>query len=142
MDDRYVPPLVAVLGGGQLAHVGLAGIPLGLGFRFLDPTTRGARAVARHADRRRARRRARAAQTVENTTVVPYEWKASRPTARACSRPRVTRSTRRPTRSRSRRTAGREDDVRELDIPVAAFAAIDELEHLRRTRRRCGLPRC
>ena len=31
--------LVAVLGGGQLGRMlGLAGIPLGLGFRFLDPS--------------------------------------------------------------------------------------------------------
>ena len=41
MTERYTAPLVAVLGGGQLGRMlGLAGVPLGLGFRFLDPVDR------------------------------------------------------------------------------------------------------
>ena len=48
-DDAGAPgsgPLVAVLGGGQLGRMlGLAGIPLGLRFRFLDPVA-GAPAAA------------------------------------------------------------------------------------------------
>ncbi len=36
---EHAPPLVAVLGGGQLGRMlGLAGIPLGARFRFLDPS--------------------------------------------------------------------------------------------------------
>ncbi len=35
----FTPPVVAVLGGGQLGRMlGLAGVPLGLDFRFLDPS--------------------------------------------------------------------------------------------------------
>ena len=69
------PPLVAVLGGGQLGRMlGLAGLPLGLRFRFLDPTPEApARAVGplvvgalgdEHA----------IAETVRDATVVTFEW--------------------------------------------------------------------
>jgi len=69
------PPLVAVLGGGQLGRMlGLAGLPLGLRFRFLDPTREApARAVGplvvgalddEHA----------LGETVRDATVVTFEW--------------------------------------------------------------------
>ncbi len=51
---------VAVLGGGQLGlMLGLAGIPLGCSFTFLDPVERSACARGRRAGRRHARRRER-----------------------------------------------------------------------------------
>ena len=56
----YRPPVVAVLGGGQLGRMlGLAGVPLGLGFRFLDPSAAAPAQSVGDAGRRRARRRAR-----------------------------------------------------------------------------------
>src|SRR6266567_6796381 len=70
-----VAPLVAVLGGGQLGRMlALAGIPLGLRFRFLDPSPdapAGALAplvVGALGDE------AALAQTAEGATVVTYEW--------------------------------------------------------------------
>ncbi len=39
MPDRAANPMIAVLGGGQLGRMlGLAGVPLGVTFRFLDPS--------------------------------------------------------------------------------------------------------
>lgn len=66
---------IAVLGGGQLGRMmGLAGIPLGIEFRFLDPVA-GAPAAAvgplvvGALDDERA-----IAQVVSGATVVTYEW--------------------------------------------------------------------
>jgi 5-(carboxyamino)imidazole ribonucleotide synthase len=72
---RGEPTTVAVLGGGQLGRMlGLAGIPLGLGFRFLDPSA-GAPAVAvgrlvvGALDDPRALR-----EVADGAAVVTYEW--------------------------------------------------------------------
>src|SRR5882672_9034990 len=67
--------LVAVLGGGQLGRMlGLAGIPLGLRFRFLDPVPGapagavGGLVVGALGDERSL------AAVAEGATVVTYEW--------------------------------------------------------------------
>ena len=68
-------PLVAVLGGGQLGRMlALAGIPLGIGFRFLDPSpdaTAGALGllvVGALGDETAL------AHVTEGAAVVTYEW--------------------------------------------------------------------
>jgi 5-(carboxyamino)imidazole ribonucleotide synthase len=68
-------PLVAVLGGGQLGRMlALAGIPLGLRFRFLDPSpdatagTLGLLVVGALGDETGL------SQVSEGATVVTYEW--------------------------------------------------------------------
>jgi 5-(carboxyamino)imidazole ribonucleotide synthase len=68
-------PLVAVLGGGQLGRMlALAGIPLGLGFRFLDPSPNatagalGLLVVGSLGDETAL------AHVIEGTDVVTYEW--------------------------------------------------------------------
>ena len=63
MADRLVSELVAVLGGGQLGRMlGLAGIPLGVRFRFLDPSRGAPAAAVGDLVVGRARRRGRAAE--------------------------------------------------------------------------------
>jgi 5-(carboxyamino)imidazole ribonucleotide synthase len=72
--DRTAP-VVAVLGGGQLGRMlALAGIPRGLGFRFLDPSpdapagALGPLVVGALGDE------AALAQVTEGAAVVTYEW--------------------------------------------------------------------
>lgn len=71
----YAGPTIAVLGGGQLGRMlGLAGIPLGCRFRFLDPSpdapagSTGALVEGGLDDLRAA------GALVEGATVVTYEW--------------------------------------------------------------------
>ena len=119
--ERYAPPLVAVLGGGQLGRMlGLAGIPLGLGFRFLDPSPAAPAQSVGDAGRRRARRRARAAARPSRARrSSPTSGKACPPTRRGCSRRTATPSTRRRARSRSSQDRLVEKTTfRELGIPV------------------------
>ena len=128
--DRYTPPLVAVLGGGQLGRMlGLAGIPLGLGFRFLDPSSAapaqslGLLVVGALDDD------VSLLKTVEaRGRSSPTSGRASPPTRRACSRPAGTPSTRRRGRSRSPRTGwSRRRRSARSGIPVAEFANVETL---------------
>jgi 5-(carboxyamino)imidazole ribonucleotide synthase len=134
MDDRYSPPIVAVLGGGQLGRMlGLAGIPLGLGFRFLDPTTAapaqslGALVVGALDDEQSL------LKTVENATVVTYEWEGVPAGAARMLEGRghaVHPSTDALEVSQDR--LSEKTTFRELSIPVPEFAAVDDLEDLRK----------
>jgi len=70
-----VGDVVAVLGGGQLGRMlALAGVPLGLGFRFLDPTAEapagalGPLVVGELGDTEAA------ARVADGAAVVTYEW--------------------------------------------------------------------
>jgi 5-(carboxyamino)imidazole ribonucleotide synthase len=74
-DDPGREPLVAVLGGGQLGRMlGLAGIPLGLRFRFLDPvdgapaSAVGGLVVGALGDE------ASLTEVADGAAVVTYEW--------------------------------------------------------------------
>lgn len=68
-------PLVAVLGGGQLGRMlALAGIPLGLDFRFLDPSAEAAAGAVGGLVVGALGDEAALAQVSDGATVVTYEW--------------------------------------------------------------------
>jgi 5-(carboxyamino)imidazole ribonucleotide synthase len=68
-------PTVAVLGGGQLGRMlGLAGVPLGLGFRFLDPSPDAPAAAVGHLVTGALGDEQALAETALGADVVTYEW--------------------------------------------------------------------
>ena len=74
-DGRNAQELVAVLGGGQLGRMlGLAGIPLGLRFRFLDPTAGAPAAAVGELVVGALGDEAALAAVARDATVVTYEW--------------------------------------------------------------------
>ena len=137
-----------MLGGGQLGRMlGLAGIPLGLGFRFLDPSPAAPGAVASATlvvgalDDEAA-----LLETVEGADVVTYEWEGVPADA---ARMLEARGPHRRTRRRGALEvvagpAGREDDVPRARHPgVAEFARGRRPRRPpRRGRRRSGSRRC
>jgi 5-(carboxyamino)imidazole ribonucleotide synthase len=136
------PPLVAVLGGGQLGWMlGLAGIPLGVSFRFLDPSPAapaqavGALVVGALDDERAV------AETVEGAAVVTYEWEG---VPAATTRPLVARGLRVDPSSDalevSQDRLAEKATFRELGIEVPEFAAVDSLDDLRAAVKTVGLP--
>jgi len=136
-----VAPLVAVLGGGQLGRMlALAGIPLGLRFRFLDPSPdapAGALAplvVGALGDE------AALAQTAEGATVVTYEWEgvpASGARAVAARRPVLPP----PAALDVAQDRLHEKELcRRLGIATPAFAAVDDRADLERAVKELGLP--
>ncbi len=141
--DRYTPPLVAVLGGGQLGRMlGLAGIPLGLGFRFLDPSSAapaqslGLLVVGALDDEPSL------LKTVEHAVVVTYEWEGVPADAARLIETHghtVHPSTRALEISQDR--LAEKSAFRALGIPVAEFANVERLEDLRRRGRHDRPPR-
>ncbi len=140
--DRYTPPLVAVLGGGQLGRMlGLAGVPLGLGFRFLDPSSAapaqsvGLLVVGALGDD------VSLLKTAEHADVVTYEWEGVPADAARLLEGRghtVHPSTRALEISQDRlveKTA-----FRALGIPVAEFANVESFDDLRAAVDTVGLP--
>jgi len=140
--DRYVSPLVAVLGGGQLGRMlGLAGVPLGLGFRFLDPTTAapaqsvGMLIVGALDDELSL------LKTVESSEVVTYEWEGvPAPAARMLE---ARGHTVHPSIEALAVSQDRLDEktlFRDLGIPVAEFANVERFEDLKAAVAEIGLP--
>jgi 5-(carboxyamino)imidazole ribonucleotide synthase len=142
MDDRYTPPLVAVLGGGQLGRMlGLAGIPLGLGFRFLDPTTTapaqslGTLVVGALDDEQSL------LKTVEGSAIVTYEWEGV--PAGAARMLEARGHTLHPSTAAlevSQDRLAEKTTFRDLGIPVPEFASVDDLDELRQRAGEIGLP--
>ncbi|MEX2254183.1 MAG: 5-(carboxyamino)imidazole ribonucleotide synthase [Acidimicrobiia bacterium] len=134
-------PVVAVLGGGQLGRMlGLAGIPLGLRFRFLDPSPEAtARAVGELvvgalADEDAARR------TADTATVVTYEWEGvPAGTARAVMAEHEVRPGPRALEVAQDRLAEKQTFTR-LGIGVAPYAAVDGPDDLAGALAAVGLP--
>jgi 5-(carboxyamino)imidazole ribonucleotide synthase len=135
-------PLVAVLGGGQLGRMlALAGIPLGIGFRFLDPSpdaTAGALGllvVGALGDETAL------ARVIEGTVVVTYEWEGV-PAEGA----RFVDSTGTPVLPPPVALDVAQDRVREkelcrrLGIGTPEFAAVDDRTDLDRAVKELGLP--
>ena len=70
-----IKPLVAVLGGGQLGRMlALAGIPLGVRFRFLDPSPDATAAALGPLVVGALGDEVALAQVSEGADVVTYEW--------------------------------------------------------------------
>ena len=68
-------PVLAVLGGGQLGRMlGLAGVPLGVSFRFLDPSPERAPARSASSSSARSVTRPRSAASPTGASAVTYEW--------------------------------------------------------------------
>jgi 5-(carboxyamino)imidazole ribonucleotide synthase len=138
--DR-TPPVIGVLGGGQLGRMlALAGLPLGLGFRFLDPSPAASagplgalhtgplddpdmvRAVASGAD------------------VVTYEWEGvAAEAARAAEDLAPLRPGVRPLEIAQDRAAEKATFER-LGIAVPAFETVDDRAGLERAVAAVGLP--
>ena len=135
-------PLVAVLGGGQLGRMlALAGIPLGLGFRFLDPSpdaTSGAvgfLVVGALGDETAL------AQVSEGAAVVTYEWEGVpasgarfvAATGKAVLPPPVALDV---TQDRLRE----KELCRRLGIGTPEFAVVDDRADLEHAAKDVGLP--
>ncbi len=125
--------LVAVLGGGQLGRMlGLAGIPLGLRFRFLDPVAGapagavGGLVVGDLGDE------ASLLEVATDATVVTYEWEGvPAAAARFLAEHRPVRPGARSLEVAQDRIAEKET-FRRLGIATPAFAPVStraELEH-------------
>jgi 5-(carboxyamino)imidazole ribonucleotide synthase len=138
----HTAPLVAVLGGGQLGRMlALAGIPLGLQFRFLDPSpdaTAGALGplvVGALGDE------AALAQVTEGAAVVTYEWEGV-PAAGA----RFVAATGTPVAPPPVALDVAQDRVREkelcrrLGIGTPEFAPVDDRTDVERAVNELGLP--
>jgi 5-(carboxyamino)imidazole ribonucleotide synthase len=138
----FTPPVVAVLGGGQLGRMlGLAGVPLGLDFRFLDPSAQapaqsvGALIVGALDDERALR------ETVEGAHVVTYEWEgvpAHAVRMLEADGARVDPSTRALEVSQDR--LAEKTTFQELGIPVFRFSPVADLDDLRAAVETIGLP--
>ncbi len=142
MTERYVSPIVAVLGGGQLGRMlGLAGVPMGLGFRFLDPTgtapahSVGTLVVGALDDEHSL------LKVVEHAQVVTYEWEGvPAPAARLLE---ARGHTVHPSTQALAISQDRLDEktlFRQLGIPVAEFANVYGLDELQAAVGHIGLP--
>ncbi len=134
-------PVVAVLGGGQLGRMlGLAGIPLGLNFRFLDPSP-SATAQAIGPVRVAALEDETAARAVATgARVVTWEWEGiPAATARAAAAHAPVRPDPRALEVAQDRLVEKTTFVR-LGIDVPTFAAVDDQAGLRAALDTVGLP--
>ncbi len=132
---------VAVLGGGQLGRMlGLAGIPLGCSFTFLDPVA-GAPAAAvgdlvvGALDDLDAARRA-----ADGASVITYEWEGvPAATARALESvaPLFPPA---PALDVSQDRVTEKEKLQSLGIATAPFAAVDTIDDLRAAVAAIGLP--
>jgi len=134
-------PVVAVLGGGQLGWMlGLAGIPLGVRCRFLDPvpgapaSAVGPLVVGGLGDERAL------AEVVDGADLVTYEWEGVPAEAARTLEPRL------PVRPGPRPLAVSQDRLTEketfarLGIGVPGFAAVDDRASLDDALARLGAP--
>jgi 5-(carboxyamino)imidazole ribonucleotide synthase len=135
------PPLIAVLGGGQLGRMlGLAGLPLGLRFRFLDPSP-GAPAGALGPVHTGALDDADAVRAVAaGADVVTYEWEGvAADAARAAAALAPLRPGGAPLEVAQDRAAEKTAFER-LGIGVPAFETVDDRAGLERAVGVVGLP--
>jgi 5-(carboxyamino)imidazole ribonucleotide synthase len=135
------PPLVAVLGGGQLGRMlALAGLPLGLRFRFLDPGADAAAGALGPLVVGELGDEAALGRVTEDAAVVTYEWEGV-PAAGArfveTSRPVLPP----PVALDVAQDRLREKELcRRLGIATPEFAAVDDRAGLERAVQELGLP--
>jgi 5-(carboxyamino)imidazole ribonucleotide synthase len=135
-------PIVAVLGGGQLGRMlALAGIPLGVGFRFLDPSpdaTAGAlgRLVVGALGDETA-----LAHVTEGASAVTYEWEGVPASGARFVAATGTAVLPPPVALDVAQDRVREKELcRRLGIGTPAFAAVDDRADLERVAKELGLP--
>src|SRR3990172_7976977 len=134
-------PLVSVLGGGQLGRMlALAGLPLGIEFRFLDPSpeaTAGTLAPLIVGDLGDV---ARIDELAAGATVVTYEWEGVPAAgARAAAAHAPVRPDPRALDVAQDRLVEKQTFER-LGIGAAPFAAVDDRAGLERAIAEIGLP--
>jgi 5-(carboxyamino)imidazole ribonucleotide synthase len=121
-------PLLAVLGGGQLGRMlGLAGIPLGLRFRFLDPSPDAGAAAVGELVVGALDDRAALAAVARDATCVTYEWEGV--PADAVEWLRAQGHAAEPGDAALRASQDRLTEKQlfsSLDIATAPFAAVDD----------------
>jgi 5-(carboxyamino)imidazole ribonucleotide synthase len=125
--EPVVEPVVAVLGGGQLGRMlGLAGLPLGVHCRFLDPTpgaTAGALGplvVGALGDERSL------SEVAAGATVVTYEWEGVPAAGARFLEPRVPVRPGPVALDVSQDRLAEKDTFRRLGIGVADYLAVDD----------------
>ena len=120
------PPLVAVLGGGQLGRMlGLAALPLGVHCRFLDPSPDATAAAVGELVVGDLGDPAAIARTARGASVVTYEWEGvPAPAARAAMTTHAVRPDPRALEVAQDRLTEKET-LDGLGIAVAPFAPID-----------------
>jgi 5-(carboxyamino)imidazole ribonucleotide synthase len=134
-------PVVGVLGGGQLGRMlGLAGLPLGITFRFVDPAPEAAAALTGTLHVASLRDVAAAVAIADGASVITYEWEGvPAATARAAGEHA-------PLRPGSRALEASQDRLDEkrllarLGVPVPRFAPVHDRSGLDRALREVGLP--
>jgi 5-(carboxyamino)imidazole ribonucleotide synthase len=124
-DDAF--ELVAVLGGGQLGRMlGLAGIPLGLRFRFLDPTADAPAAAVGELVVGALDDEAALTAVGRHAAVVTYEWEGvPADAARFLAEGVAVRPGPRPLEVSQDRLVEKET-FRRLGIGTPAFSAVDD----------------
>src|SRR6266540_100853 len=141
MDPTGDGPLVAVLGGGQLGRMlGLAGLPLGIRFRFLDPSPAApARALGRLVVGELGDEHA-LDEVASGATVVTYEWEGvPADGARRAGQHAAVLPEPRALEVAQDRLVEKETFCR-VGIDVAPFAAVDSHTDLGRAVAELGLP--
>jgi len=135
------PPVVGVLGGGQLGRMlGLAGIPLGVTFRFLDPAPDASASVAGALRVASLRDADAAVALADGATVVTYEWEGvPADTARAAGEHAPLRPGSRALEAAQDRLAEKQLLAR-LGVPVPRFAPVDSRADLDTALGDVGLP--
>jgi 5-(carboxyamino)imidazole ribonucleotide synthase len=135
-------PLVGVLGGGQLGRMlALAGIPLGVRFRFLDPSPDATAAALGPLVVGALGDEAALAQVSEGADVVTYEWEGV-----PASGARFVASSGRPVLPPPAALDLAQDRVHEkelcdrLGIATPAFATVDDQGDLDRAVKELGFP--
>jgi 5-(carboxyamino)imidazole ribonucleotide synthase len=134
-------PTVAVLGGGQLGRMlALAGIPLGLEFRFLDPSADAPAGAVGELVTGPLADRAALASTAAGADVVTYEWEGVPSESARFLAQRV------PVRPGARSLEVSQDRLvekeafRSVGIPTAAFAPAESRQQLEGAIQRLGIP--
>jgi 5-(carboxyamino)imidazole ribonucleotide synthase len=124
-------PLIAVLGGGQLGRMlGLAGIPLGVRFRFLDPAPDAPAAAVGELVVGALGDAAALTAVAESAAVVTYEWEGvPADGARFLERHHAVRPGARSLEVAQDRLAEKET-FRRLAIPTAEYAAVNTRDDL------------
>ena len=135
-------PLVAVLGGGQLGRMlALAGIPLGLDFRFLDPAPEATAGALGRLVVGGLGDEAALAEATDGAAVVTYEWEGVPAAGARFAATRGAPVLPPPIALDVAQDRLREKEVcRRLGIGTPAFAAVDERADLERAVKELGTP--